>query len=175
MVKAAVYYKGKTILITGATGFIGSSLINALRQVDCTLICCNRNAKSPETGNSAKAHIVNLQMDIRNPSFWDDVLQGVDVIFHFAAQTSARFANEQPIADMDINVTPVVRFVETCQQKGIRPDMIFSGTVTQAGLTRDCPVNESVPDIPMTIYDINKLTAETYLSYYAILCGTSLP
>jgi UDP-glucose 4-epimerase len=165
--KATDYYKGKTVLVTGASGFIGSSLIKALQQVDCALMCCSRNAQNPETGHSAKAKIVNLQMDIRNPSIWDDILQGVDVVFHFAAQTSAGFANQHPEADLDVNVVPIARFLETCQRKGIRPDMVFPGTVTQAGLTRVFPVNESTRDNPVTIYDINKLTSENYLSYYA--------
>ena len=171
MKKAAEHYKGKKILVTGSAGFIGSSLVKALSRVDCTLICCSRKAQCPETSNSVKANVVILQMDIRDPSIWDDVLQGVDVVFHFAAQTSARFANEQPTADMDINVAPVVRFVETCQRKGIRPDMVFPGTVTEAGLTLTYPVDESVRDIPITVYDINKLCAENYLSYYANQLG----
>ncbi|MBT3259059.1 MAG: SDR family NAD(P)-dependent oxidoreductase [Deltaproteobacteria bacterium] len=75
--KTTDYYKGKTVLVTGASGFIGSSLVKVLRQVDCTLMCCSRNAQNPETGHSTKAKIVDLQMDIRDPSIWDDVLQGV--------------------------------------------------------------------------------------------------
>ena len=75
--KTTDYYKGKTVLVTGASGFIGSSLVKVLRQVDCTLMCCTRNAQTPETSHSTKAKIVDLQMDIRDPSIWDDVLQGV--------------------------------------------------------------------------------------------------
>lgn len=171
MKKATAYYEGKTVLVTGAAGFIGSSLIKALRQVDCTLICCSRKTENSDAGNSKKARIVNRQMDIRDPLIWDKVLPGVDVVFHFAAQTSARFANERPTADMNVNVVPIVRFVETCQRKGIRPDIVFPGTVTQAGLTQTFPVDESIHDNPITVYDINKLSAEFYLSYYASQLG----
>jgi len=165
------YYQGKAILVTGAAGFIGSSLVRALSRVDCTLICCGRKAGIPEMAVFEHARLINRKIDIQAPSLWDELLESVDIVFHFAAQTSSRFANENPTADLNINLSPVARFVETCLKKGIRPDMVFPGTVTEAGMTQTFPVNESIQDLPITIYDINKLAAENYLGYYATQLG----
>ena len=161
------YYSGKTILVTGATGFIGSSVVQTLSEIDCNLICLKTGNRKIEVKPDSKARITIRKGDIRTPSIWEELLEEVDIVFHFAAQTSSRFADENPIEDMEINLAPVVRFIETCQKKRIRPDIIFSGTVTQTGLTTNYPVDERRCDIPITIYDINKLAEEKYLQYYS--------
>ena len=171
MLKPPIYYKKKTILITGAAGFIGSSLVRVLSQIDCTLICCSRDMEKLQIVPSAKAHVVHREIDICAPSIWNEVLEGVDVVFHFAAQTSSKFANDNPCMDMDINLALIARFVETCQNKNIRPDIIFPGTVTQVGLTQAWPIDEMIQDVPITVYDINKLAAEKYVCYYGTQLG----
>jgi len=145
------FYAGKTILVTGGTGYLGSSVVRALKDQSC--------------------EIKFLQGDIRQDNIWPDALKGIDIVFHFAAQTSAYAANENPVEDAAINVAPVVALLQACGKHHLRPDIIFAGTVTQAGLTEHLPVDETVNDAPITIYDIHKLTVENYLRYYSNQMG----
>ncbi|MBU0987005.1 MAG: NAD-dependent epimerase/dehydratase family protein [Proteobacteria bacterium] len=171
MLNQTDHYRGKAILVTGSAGFIGSALVKALSEVDCDLICLKTGNRKIEVAPENKARITIRNGDIRSPVIWNELLDGVDVIFHFAAQTSSKFANDNPVDDMEINLAPVVRFIDTCQKKGVRPDIIFSGTVTQTGLTTDYPVDEQRRDAPITVYDINKLAQEKYLQYYGLEMG----
>jgi nucleoside-diphosphate-sugar epimerase len=165
------HYRGKAILITGAAGFIGSAVVQALSEVECHLTCLETGRRKMEFPGNCRAEITVRTKDIRSASIWNEVLENVDIIFHFAAQTSSHFANEHPTEDLEINLIPIVRLIETCQKKAIRPDIIFSGTVTQTGLTTDYPVDENRCDSPVTVYDINKLAGEKYLQYYSLEMG----
>ena len=160
-------YRGKTILVTGGTGFIGSALLRELTAADAHLVLLEgRHHRAFDLPNG-KAEIETLAADLTAGSFWDGLVGRVDVVFHLAAQTSSRLANAHPLEDLETNLLPVVRFVDACQRHGRMPDFVFSGTVTQVGFTSTYPMDESPRDAPVTVYDINKLAAEQYLHYYA--------
>jgi len=164
------YYKDKKILITGGTGYLGSSVLNALSFLPCKIIVLDvRDNVLPISGRVAQ---VSLKLaDIRNKDTWLEFLRGIDIVFHFAAQTSSYAANENPLMDLETNLLPLVTFIETCFNNKLRPDIIFSGTVTEVGLTDTWPVSETFKDQPVTVYDINKLAAEKYLQYYSNQMG----
>ncbi len=164
------YYRDKTILITGGTGYLGFSLAQKLSSVACDIILLSRKNAIPEIPNSL-ANISLVTNDVKSSEMWIDLLQGVDIVFHFAAQTSSKYANENPRDDMASNLFPVVDIIEACQKYDYFPDIIFSATSTQVGLTLDPPIKEDRIDAPVTVYDINKLAAEKYLMYYSNQLG----
>lgn len=157
------YFKHKTILVTGASGYIGANLVSRLAELECKII---RSSRNPEAlpGLAATAEIVDIPFD---PERWSQSLAGVDIIFYLAAQTSTYAANESPVADLHSNVLPLLQLLASCQEQGHAPVLIFSGTATQVGLTNEVPVAEKLFEKPVTIYDIHKLTCEKYLAYYS--------
>jgi len=160
-------YRKKNILITGGLGYLGSNLMSVLKEQDCQILCLDR---IPKGYSNLRGSVKYLDYDIRKQEIWEDIVRNkVDFIFYFAAQTSVKVANEDPVVDYDINVRPVFNMLETCRKMELSPTIIFSGTVTEAGIPEKLPVNESHPDFPITVYDLHKLIAETYLKYYARL------
>ena len=154
------------MLITGGAGYLAAGLIRGLQDVDCEIICLDRPGKQapPVEGT---AHIRQMQGDVRHRAAWESALNDVDVIFHLAAQTSVTVAREDPQADFEANVLPMLHLLEICRLKGWRPVVVFAGTVTEAGIPARLPVDETHPDCPVTIYDLHKWMAEAYLKHYA--------
>lgn len=115
-----------------------------------------------------EAEFRTIEGDIQSRETWVEALDGADYVFHFAAQTSTYVANQDPLADLNANVVPALQMLEACRQQGLRPRIMFSGTATQCGLPPQVPVDESLQDHPVVVYDIHKLMAEKYLQYYAL-------
>lgn len=160
------FFTGKRILITGASGYLATNLINRLEDINCTIIRLSRDSKRlfPVKG---VANAVDIAGDIRAREIWEVALEGVDIVYHFAAQTSVYVADKDPLADLENNVIPMLNLLETCRSRGWQPTIIFSGTVTEVGILKSLPVNETHKDCPVTIYDIHKLMAENYLKHYS--------
>jgi nucleoside-diphosphate-sugar epimerase len=158
-------FKGRNFLVTGGAGYLATNLIAQLQDTECRITRLDRPGVKfiPVRG---KAQVRDVEGDIRDRAVWEKVLANVDIVFHFAAQTSVYVAEQNPSADLDINVVPMLHLLETCREKGICPTILFSGTVTEVGLPASLPVNESHPDHPITVYDLHKWLAENYLKHY---------
>jgi len=158
-------FEAKHLLITGGAGYLAMNLIAQLQDTNCRITRLDRPGASfpPLTG---KAQVRDIEGDIRDHAFLDKSLMDIDVIFHFAAQTSAYAANESPVDDVGINVLPMLYILEACRKQKAKPVVLFASTVTISGLPEKIPVDETHPDNPITIYDLHKQMAENYLKYY---------
>lgn len=166
---------GRRVLVTGAAGYIAASVVRRLARVDCHVVRLSRRTSlAPPEGVAVFEDVTG---DVRSEQVWERVLEGVDVVFHLAGQTSVETADRNPEEDFEINVRPLMRMLHTCRQRGWRPSILFAGTETQAGVPECSPVDESHPDRPVTVYDLHKLLAEQYLKYYVrrgVVRGASL-
>jgi nucleoside-diphosphate-sugar epimerase len=159
-------FKGKGILVTGGTGYLGTNVVSLLSRTDCRIFRLGRQ-KAERTRVTGPAQIAELVGDISDPAVWQERLEGIDFIFHFAAQTSTYIADADPVADQNINVLPMLHLLEACRRRSSPPTVCFASTVTVAGIPERLPVDESHPDHPLTVYDLHKQMAEQYLRWYA--------
>ena len=149
-----------TILITGASGLIGSALVERLRGSQNIIICQSRSFHQDELG------ITWVKHDLIRDS-WDRLsLPEIDVVYHLAGQTSTNSARLDPIGDLSTNVLGLLNLLEYFRRQNRIPFVVLAGTATEVGLTDQLPINENFPDRPITFYDISKLTAEMYLRQY---------
>ncbi len=148
------------ILVTGASGLIGSALVQRLQEKSNAIYCQSRDHHEDGLG------VKWLKHDLVNDSWEDLSLPDIDIIYHLAGQTSTYSAKQNPIADLSANVLGLLNLLEHFRKQERPAFVVLAGTVTEVGLTDQLPINESFPDFPITFYDISKLTAEMYLKQY---------
>jgi nucleoside-diphosphate-sugar epimerase len=167
----AAFYSGKRVLVTGAGGYIGTYVASLLRGVPCTL----RAIVPPERVDAHRTvleavgptAVEMVGSDLRAERNFERLVEGCDVVFHLAAQTSHYEANAHPSEDLAINVQPVVRLLEGCRDHGLSPRIVFASSATVVGLPSTLPVTEEATCHPITIYDVHKLCAERYFEHFS--------
>ena len=107
------------ILVTGATGFLGSELAKQLVQQGKTIRCTKRSSSViPKLLVPYQNQVEWVDADLLDIFALEDALQGVNQVYHCAAWVSLRQADKQPM--IRNNVTSTANLVNLCTQHGIR-------------------------------------------------------
>ncbi len=163
--KAAEKYKNKSVLITGSSGFIGSSLARAFFGVDCRLRLLDvYNAL--DIPKEAIAKVEFIKGDITCQDVWNNSLKGIDYVFHLAALEYNR-SDFNLDKDLAINALAVVKLLKTCCRNKNKPKIIFSSSANLFGLKNILSLNEESRTEPASLWSAHKLLAENYLKIYA--------
>lgn len=116
-------YKGKTVLITGHTGFKGSWLALWLQKMGARVIGYSLPAPTqPNHFTLLDLDIISILGDIRdldklNQAF---TIHRPDIVFHLAAQPLVRLSYENPIETYETNVIGTLKVFEACRTNGVK-------------------------------------------------------
>jgi len=115
-------YRGKTVLVTGHTGFKGSVLSTWLTKLGANVVGCSNKYPDDSDGiawlsNSIVARrrvITEFMMDIRDASAINQLIRCVkpDIVFHLAAQALVKTSYEQPRMTFETNVLGTVNILD---------------------------------------------------------------
>ncbi len=164
--KIADAYRGKTVLISGGLGYLGSALAESLAGIDCRLILLDQPGLTRWRPKASKAKILISYGDVSAYKTWKSVLPGVDYLFHLAALEYDRVKYDI-LRDLKVNALSVMHFLELCRKNNLCPKIIFSSSANLFGLVDKLPVNEKARSSPASLWSVHKLMAENYLSVYA--------
>ncbi len=156
-----------TQLVTGGAGYVAASLVRELAAEPLAIRRFFRAAHGAPPVPPGPATVSDVHGDVTVRADLERALEGADVVHHLAAQTSIYVADAEPVADVGLNVLPLLYVLEHARARGHEPLVLFASTVTAYGLPARLPVDESFPDDPHSVYDLNKIAAERLLAHYA--------
>ncbi|MFY2763407.1 NAD-dependent epimerase/dehydratase family protein [Arenimonas sp. MALMAid1274] len=153
-------------LVIGGNGFIGSSLVERLRQTGCAVRVLDMGTPRPGMDWTGVEFLAGSLLD---PVRLAESLEGVDRVFHLASTTVPSTSNLDPVADVQGNLVGTLGLIEAMRMAGVRRIVYFSSGGTVYGNPDAVPVPESHPLRPISSYGVVKVAVEAYLSMFAQL------
>ncbi|MGD1169594.1 NAD-dependent epimerase/dehydratase family protein [Mycobacterium seoulense] len=163
------------VLVTGAAGFIGSTLVDRLLADGHAVVGLD---------NFATGRATNIEHLAGNPAFvfveadivTSDLRAILDehrpeVVFHLAAQIDVRHSVADPQFDASVNVVGTVRLAEAARLAGVRKVVHTSSGGSIYGTPTQYPTPETVPTDPASPYAAGKVAGEIYLNTFRHLYG----
>ena len=162
-------------LVTGAAGFIGSTLVDRLLSDGHTVVGLD---------NFATGRATNLEHLADNPAhvFVEADIVTADlnaildehrpeVVFHLAAQIDVRRSVADPQFDASVNVIGTIRLAEAARSNGVRKIVHTSSGGSIYGMPPTYPTSETTPADPASPYAAGKVAGEVYLNTFRHLYG----
>ena len=162
--------KGKKVLVTGADGFIGSHLVEALMAEGCKVrafVYYNSFGSWGWLDNSkVKNDIEIFSGDVRDPFGVKQAMKSVDVVFHLAALIAIPYSYHSPNSYIDTNVTGTLNIVQAARDLGVEK-VIHTSTSEVYGTAKFVPITEEHPLQGQSPYSASKIGADQIAwSYY---------
>lgn len=154
-------------LIIGGTGFIGSYTISLLLDTGRSVTVVGRSKESPfiQTDN-----LNYISGDFGDFAFICKLLDMHDEVIHLAYATVPNTSFENPLADLQQNLTPAVQLFAEAAKRGCKLLLVSSGG-TVYGEAKNSLIAESHPKHPISPYGLTKLTLESYAYLYGVTHG----
>ncbi len=156
-------YGGRTALVTGAAGFIGSHLVERLLELGARVRAADRlDLDACENLAAARERIEYRQSLLGPGSELDELVGGCDFVFHLAGNANVALSSEQPAMDFDANVATTFHVLDAVRRLKAGT-MLFASSASVYGEPQRVPMDEEHPLRPQSPYAGHKLAAEVIL------------
>jgi CDP-glucose 4,6-dehydratase len=170
-------WTSRTVLVTGATGLVGSWLVPRLLSEGAAVVALVRDADPQSelirSGTIGRCTVVNGRVESFSDLERALVENEADTVFHLAAQTIVGSAYRSPIATFESNIRGTYNLLEACrrQREAVRRIVVASSDKAY-GEAAVLPYTEEMPASGRHPYDVSKscadLLAQTYSATYSL-------
>jgi NAD dependent epimerase/dehydratase len=171
-----VNWKGKRVLVTGADGFIGSHVTEALARAGANVraFCLyNSQGKLGWLDHSPADIRSQLEVrlgDIRDARFVEEACRDVEVVFHLAALIAIPYSYAAPQSFVETNVDGTLNVLEACRRAGVAR-LVHTSTSEVYGTPESLPIRESHPLRAQSPYAATKVAADQLAISYHLSFG----
>jgi NAD dependent epimerase/dehydratase len=166
------FYRGKKVLVTGAGGFIGSHLSEALVRAGANVTALIKYGASTSWGNleygapSVRRAMNVVAGNVEDSDFVAGVVRGKDVLFHLAALIAIPYSYIAPRSYVRTNVEGTLNIVEAARRLDVAR-VVHTSTSEVYGTALREPIDEEHPLQGQSPYSASKIGADKIVeSYY---------
>lgn len=166
------FWRDKRVLVTGATGLVGSWLTRALLHEGAHVVALvsdlDPQSELLRSGNLGRVVSVNGRLE--DPAVTERAVNehGVDTIFHLGAQTLVGTARRAPVATFESNIQGTWNVLEAARvHAGLVQRVIVASSDKAYGDQPDLPYEEQMPMAGRAPYDVSKSCADLLSRCYA--------
>jgi len=161
------------VLVTGGAGFIGSHLVDRLVRGGYRVRVVD-NLSSGRMEN-IKHHLESRSVelivgDLKDPQVALRGVEGVDIVFHFAANPEVRVSTTNPEIHFNENIVATFNLLEAMRKKNVK-ELVFASSSSVYGEPEEIPVDENAPIRPVSVYGASKAACEALIHAYTKLYG----
>ena len=161
-------WRGKRVLVTGGTGFIGSHLVERL---------VAEGAKVRVSSIEGIGHLAHIQDSVELierdiTEELNDLVEGTECVFHLAAVTDLAECRDNPLLALRVNTFGTLNVLESAVRAGVKK-VVYVSTLGVYGVPERFPQSESHPVAPVEPYAASKLSAEHFVLTYPKTYGLS--
>ncbi|MFD4944906.1 SDR family NAD(P)-dependent oxidoreductase [Streptomyces sp. NPDC058239] len=161
----SINWHGRTVLVTGAEGFIGSTLVDLLVERGAKVRAMVHYKPYAEKGflarylNDPHSPVEMIAGDVRDAGRVMDAVAGCDTVFHLAALIGIPYSYDSPGAYVQTNVVGTENVAEACRRHAVRR-LLHTSTSEVYGTALTAPIDESHPLQPQSPYSASKIGAD---------------
>ncbi len=163
------------VLVTGGAGFIGSHIVDTfLDRGDDVVVLDNLSSGKTENLHQAtgRESFRFVDADLKKIPNIAEVLHGVSIVYHFAANPEVRVGAVDPTVHFEENLLATFRLLEGMRVSRDAKTIVFASTSTVYGEATQLPTPENYgPMLPISTYGASKLGCESLISAYAYTHG----
>jgi UDP-glucose 4-epimerase len=157
-------------VVTGGAGFIGSHIVDKLIELGHEVIVIdNQSAIAHEQfyfNENASYH----NIDVADYCGIRPLFEGVDYVFHLAAESRIQPAIENPLLCVNTNVYGTSVVLQCAREAGVKK-VIYSSTSSAYGLKNKPPLKEDMSNDCLNPYSVAKVASEEMCKMYSKLFG----
>ena len=158
-----IYYVGKTVVVTGVAGFIGSRVAarmaaEGFEVVGVDDLSSGKQSNVPSIIDFIQGNLVDTQTISKLP-------KSAELVLHLAGQSSGEMSFDDPVADLEKNTISTLNLI----RYGIdinASKLVYASSMSVYGNVPDAPISEDEHVAPLSCYGVGKLAAENYLTVF---------